>query len=467
MPATASPPRAGAAAAVSYWDADALRFRDSRGRFIAESRIREAVDAVATGAADEIERLTKSLVDGSLDLGSWEQRVSTIIKRSHLANAVVARGGRDRMDAASFGRVGQRIRFQYKHLREFAREIDRGEAGSAAEIVARARKYGASARLSYGAVRRADLASAGLMEEHRFTTTGNSCAECSDYANRGWVPAGTLPNVGEQCSCKSNCACYFEMRRRGGPPGDRGDLALPAGPPPADEPGAPVAATPAAPATALPPAPTFGPSLARVRHLDIDRSEIKAAVRKVLGPEATIQDLASLAGATDDAIVDVGLLSGPEIQLTTKAGGFETVRRLRRNLDGDLVLINDQFYVDKERQGQGLGTRVFGRQVEAAARLGVKKVSTFAAGYPGGAENGYAVWPKFGYDGEIPPMTKAKLPPGFAGAERLSDLMRTKEGRGWWTENGESVGLTFDMTDGSLSRRVWDGYLGRRAARNP
>lgn len=36
------------------------------------------------------------------------------------------------------------------------------------------------------------------------------CPECEEYARRGWVVAGSLPDIGTECSCLTNCNCRFE-----------------------------------------------------------------------------------------------------------------------------------------------------------------------------------------------------------------------------------------------------------------
>ena len=36
------------------------------------------------------------------------------------------------------------------------------------------------------------------------------CPECKKYADRGWVLSGSLPDIGTDCSCLTNCQCRFE-----------------------------------------------------------------------------------------------------------------------------------------------------------------------------------------------------------------------------------------------------------------
>jgi hypothetical protein len=106
---------------------------------------------------------------------------------------------------------------------------------------------------------------------------------------------------------------------------------------------------------------------------------------------------------------------------------------------------------------------VFGRQVQFAAEAGVVKIETHAA--RGQRMNGYYTWARFGYDATLPHYgVRDALPPSLAGAERLSDLMATAEGRAWWKEKGDTIHAEFDLAEGSLSRRVLDAYLAAREA---
>ena len=62
------------------------------------------------------------------------------IKETHLAQYMVAAGGRNRMTAADYGRVGAALRTQYRFLNAFAGDILRGNL-SDAQIKARANMY--------------------------------------------------------------------------------------------------------------------------------------------------------------------------------------------------------------------------------------------------------------------------------------------------------------------------------------
>jgi HK97 family phage portal protein len=116
------------------------------------------------------------------------------------------------------------------------------------------------------------------------------------------------------------------------------------------------------------------------------------------------------------------------------------------------VVENEHFYMPKDQTGTGLGTKVFASQVDKAAKMGFKRIDTIG----GRSEemNGYYTWPRLGYDGMV------KGPDGQP--TRLTDLMRTKEGRDYWKQNGVQMKMSFDLSENSRSRKILDAYVKER-----
>jgi GNAT superfamily N-acetyltransferase len=128
---------------------------------------------------------------------------------------------------------------------------------------------------------------------------------------------------------------------------------------------------------------------------------------------------------------------------------------------------NDSFFINEGSQGKGLGTKIFKEQVDAAAKMGFKYIATNAGGEPGEDMNGYYTWPRLGYDADLKDvdggyLTKEaqKVVPE---ASKISDLMRTQEGREWWKANGTEFRAQFDLSEGSQSRKVLDEYVKAKA----
>lgn len=186
-----------------------------------------------------------------------------------------------------------------------------------------------------------------------------------------------------------------------------------------------------------------------------DRNRALATARKILGPDATTQDIGAIVGAPSNATVRVDAITDNKAYLYVNSPEFKAIRTITRTRSGDLLIENVEIKVFKA-QG-GLGTKIFSAQVEAAARMGAKKIIAIAA--KSDEYVGYKVWPKLGYDADIPAQIRFSLPAEFRGARRISDLMKTAEGTKAWETYGNSTAMEFDLTPGSYSRKTLDAYV--------
>lgn len=207
--------------------------------------------------------------------------------------------------------------------------------------------------------------------------------------------------------------------------------------------------------------PHLGISSAKVERFGPEAQE---AAQGLFGRKVHGSELATLAGAGDSARVSIvpGRRPG-SLLITVQGDGYTAQRSVARSYqDGKPVLTNVEFIADNP--GKGLGIAVFGRQVEQARRMGVARIETFAARRKG-VYNGYYTWARFGYDGPLSPGARRYLPDSLKGAKRLSDLMKTPEGRDWWKAKGRSREMAFDLSDGSTSVKVWESYFAERIKR--
>jgi hypothetical protein len=178
-----------------------------------------------------------------------------------------------------------------------------------------------------------------------------------------------------------------------------------------------------------------------------------------------VADLAGMVGATDDAHVIVSGthdLNGESINIVTNHPKYYTSRILKKDDEGRVTLFAEKFDVAVSERGKGnFGPQVFGRMVEQASSMGVDRIVTTASRSPN--ENGYYTWARFGYDAPLNRKEKEVLPATLGHAERVSDLMTTEEGRRWWKDHGSTKKMTFNLKDGSRSRKVWTAYLQEKA----
>jgi len=112
-----------------------------------------------------------------------------------------------------------------------------------------------------------------------------------------------------------------------------------------------------------------------------------------------------------------------------------------------------KFEIPSIAQGKGLATRMFTAQVEAARIFGFDQIDAYADYKKG--RNGYYTWPRLGFDKQLTPEEKKKLPDKFSYYSRLSELVDDPEGRTWWRNNGAKLKfdmqVTFDTTPRSHS----------------
>jgi len=190
----------------------------------------------------------------------------------------------------------------------------------------------------------------------------------------------------------------------------------------------------------------------------------ETAAKRLFGRPLLPSDYAGLAGAPDDATVEVGTLAGTlyvELRGPPRQGyrAFHRVRQTQRSL----VILSDGFHILRRRiQGRGLGLRVLARQLDHARRLGVSRIELVAGRRS--YENGYYTWPRFGFDGPLPPHIREKLPPELNRAQRVLDLMQCQAGRRWWKDHGVSMPVLFDLSRGSRSWETFERYFRERTA---
>ena len=163
-------------------------------------------------------------------------------------------------------------------------------------------------------------------------------------------------------------------------------------------------------------------SRADVIFLPGERLAAERISRRLFLRTLQLCDYAGLAGAPDDAAVEVGVLNG---RLYLELGGPHAAYRAHSYVFRErrlLVLLNDGFHIHaRHMQNQGLGLRIFHRQAYNAAALGVDRIETIAGRQA--RENGYYTWPRFGFDGALPASIRRILPLGLDGSRSVLDLM--------------------------------------------
>lgn len=203
-----------------YFDRRSARYIDVvSGRFVSRQRMMGLVEGRIVYHQENLMELTQALTDGRIGLSDWQRLFKQELKTMHIQQAVLARGGWDKMTQADWGRVGAAVKAQYKYLAGFADDIAAGAFKSGrpmmnGHILARASLYAQSGRATYWKEQTATQKDAGMREERRLAMGDErTCGPCSELAGRGWQPLGTLPPPGgPPCSGLTRCRCQKEYR---------------------------------------------------------------------------------------------------------------------------------------------------------------------------------------------------------------------------------------------------------------
>lgn len=226
-----------------------------------------------------------------------------------------------------------------------------------------------------------------------------------------------------------------------------------------------------------------GPFVPGVSGIDLgiykDRDVAIRKLTKEDGKELGVMDLARLAGALPgsrlaDIEIDSGVV-GVSVHFLDEKKNIIAGNSRALYLTSETIY-NSSMHIDKDHQRKGIGTKMLVQQVNAAVEHGFKKIDVFAAGEPGGKSNGYYTWPALGFlprssrnafTGEDMPGSIGKLGISVINAAKtahvpriidMARMMSTKKGRDWWQKNGEAHSGTFDLREGSISRRVLSAY---------
>lgn len=188
------------------------RYQDrATGRFVKELQVRADLDKYIDAKNSRLDDLANQLRNREISLADWQLQMRNEMRMMHNAAAMVAKGGREQMTHADWGRTGRELRSQYEYLDKWAADIASGKAPIDGRLNTRATLYGDASRGTYEQSRRAQAADKGNEEEQRILHAAESCVDCIQYAALGWQPIGSLPKIGDS-QCRSRCRCTFSYR---------------------------------------------------------------------------------------------------------------------------------------------------------------------------------------------------------------------------------------------------------------
>ena len=217
---------------------------------------------------------------------------------------------------------------------------------------------------------------------------------------------------------------------------------------------------------ALPPTawrPWTAQSRATVAFLPGEHKAAERIAQRLFGRALHATEYAGLAGAPDNAKVEVGASDGRlYLELGDPVAAAYCGYYYVYGKKGAVVLLNDGFCIQlRAMRRQGLGLRMFCRQARNAVACGVDQIEATAGRRRD--ENGYYTWPRYGFDCPLPALFQRRLPVGLEDSRTLLDAMSCQTGREWWREHGMTICVRFDLAAGSRSRRTLAEYVRTRA----
>ena len=160
----------------------------------------------------KLENHTKQLLNGTIDPFTWERRVKSDLKQSHLKMVALGSGGKEGITARHKGQVGAALRQEYNLLFDFRKEIQRGKL-SDKQVLARAKSYSRSVSQSYYRSEQLSRAQGGATLGRRvLDVNAKHCPQCPGYVTNGFVPIDEIVPPGTRCDCRGNCKCTVVYR---------------------------------------------------------------------------------------------------------------------------------------------------------------------------------------------------------------------------------------------------------------
>lgn len=181
------------------------------GRPVSPAAVRGEIDRLTEYVSKQAARIGERYAKGSINIAQFEIDMRELLRSAHIVSSAIGKGGRVRMAASDWGRLGAKLRSEYSYLATFVRRLGRG----AVEKIAapwRAQKYASAVRVSfYQSVRSEHKDDPGKVKVRRILNAKESCPDCIHFASLGWIDPEEQPEIGElQCGPYDLCDLEFE-----------------------------------------------------------------------------------------------------------------------------------------------------------------------------------------------------------------------------------------------------------------
>lgn len=199
------------------FDLKTRQYRTSGGRIRSRAEMRGEIDKLTDHVKRNAKRLAESVHAGEITDAEFVNAMRELLKSGHIIAASVGRGGRDRMSASDWGRVGRKLRWQYKYLDKFARRIA-ADTISGIASANRSQLYASALHISYYDSVYIDYATGERPVDEDgneilvrlIQNSAEGCEDCAADAGEGWMPVDLMAELGTRI-CGDYCKCDLEF----------------------------------------------------------------------------------------------------------------------------------------------------------------------------------------------------------------------------------------------------------------
>jgi hypothetical protein len=122
------------------FDRNAQRYRRSDGRFLSKKDMLGLLKQLNDKGSEAVQSKTADLIGKKIELSAWLNSIASNLKQSHIQQYLLGRGGEAMLTDDDYDRITDRIKNEFKYLKQFAEAIKDGKLGDA-QIQARVQLY--------------------------------------------------------------------------------------------------------------------------------------------------------------------------------------------------------------------------------------------------------------------------------------------------------------------------------------
>lgn len=189
----------------------------NNGEYVSRRETREKIDKLTEFIKREAGRIAKRYDAGTINAAQFNAEMRELLKAGHIIASSVGRGGLERMTLADWGKVGNKIKWQYSFLDKMTRKLANG---AIANTSSRAKSYASAIYVSYAdsylQTNREFIESGGDNNPNGeilcrlVTNSKEGCVECAADESLGWIPVSEMDEIGTR-QCGDFCLCDIEF----------------------------------------------------------------------------------------------------------------------------------------------------------------------------------------------------------------------------------------------------------------